>query len=336
MKNKVTISLDAMGGDNAPLIVIEGASIIKRHKRNAHFIMFGDENIINEILKKHKNLANCTTVVHTDKYILPTEKASNAVRRGRDSSMALAISSVKNGDANCAVSAGSTGPLMALALFILRPLSGVRRPAICTTMPTKIGTCCMLDLGANLEASAEDLVQYGIMGSVYSKIFNKGKIPSVGLLNVGSEQGKGRPEISQAAEILSKIKTLKYYGFVEGNDIGAGTVDVIVTDGFTGNVALKSIEGTAGLIVSFVKRVFIKSVFGICALVIAVPPLLKIRKQFNPASYNGAIMLGLSGIVVKSHGSASAYGFSCAIRAAIDLVERDFTKKLKNDLQIKI
>ena len=332
--NPLVISLDAMGGDNAPKSVIEGASIVRKLHKNVSFLAYGDSKVIIPLLKKYKNLKSCLKVIHTDKHISCDEKPSNAVRRGRDSSMGLAIKAVKEGAANASVSAGNTGALMALSLFIHRPLDGVRRPAICSSIPTQKGWSCMLDLGANIEADKENLVQFGVMGAVFYRIYNKGIKPTVGLLNVGVEDMKGHNHIAEAGTTLSHIDMVNYKGFIEGDDIGKGTVDVVVTDGFSGNIALKSIEGTAKLIMSIAKKKFIRNIFGISALIIGLPALFGIKRHFDPARYNGAILLGLNGISVKSHGSATAKGFAAAIKVAIDLAEIDFTTQLKSELSI--
>jgi len=331
-KNSLIVSLDAMGGDNAPEIVIEGASIYSKKNKKIKYIIHGDENYILPIINKFNNLKNKLEVVHTNKFILSDEKPSNAIRKGRDSSMGMAFQAVKDGKADCAVSAGNTGALMALSLFILRPMKGVKRPAICTTIPHSKGWSAVLDLGANLECSAENLVQFGVMGSVFYNIYKQDEKPSVGLLNIGTEEMKGREEIKQAGEILENIDIINYHGFVEGNDIGKGTTDVVVTDGFTGNITLKTIEGTATFIANTIKSEFKKPIFGLLAGIVGYPVFRKIKKKMNPELYNGAILLGLDGIAVKSHGSATAVGFANAIGVAVELAERNFIAKLKSEL----
>ena len=331
-KDSLIVSLDAMGGDNAPDVVIEGASIYSKKNKNVKYIIHGDEEHILPIINNFRNLKNKVELIHTDKFILSDEKPSNALRKGRDSSMGMTFQAVKDGKADCAVSAGNTGALMALSLLILRPMEGVKRPAICTAIPHSKGWSAVLDLGANLECSAENLVQFGLMGSVFYNIYKQEKNPSIGLLNIGTEEMKGREEIKQASEILEKTNVVNYYGFVEGNDIGKGTTDVIVADGFTGNVTLKTIEGTATFIANTIKTEFKKPIFGLLAGIIGYPVFRKIKKKMNPELYNGAILLGLNGVAVKSHGSASAVGFANAIGVAVELVERDFIKKLKSEL----
>ncbi len=328
----LTIALDAMGGDNAPESVIEGASIARRFNKSVDFIVYGDENKITSLIKKYKNLKTGVKIIHTSVYISSEEIPSNAVRRGRDSSMALAIQSVKDGVSHASVSAGNTGALMALSMFILRPLEGVRRPAICSSLPTLHGWSCMLDLGANIEADKENLVQFGVMGAVFSRIFGGEKKPTVGLLNVGTESIKGHDHIADAGRVLTTVDMLNYQGFIEGDDIGKGTVDVVVSDGFSGNIALKAIEGTAKLIMGTAKHKMLRSIFGLSSLIVGLPSLLGIRRHLDPARYNGAILLGLNGISVKSHGGASARAFSFAIKVAIDLAERKFVEELKSEL----
>ena len=330
--NDIIISLDTMGGDNAPYIIIEAASIVRRGDKTTKFVFFGNEKIIKPLISKYKNLKNNIEIVHTEEFISSKEIPSNAVRRGRKSSMALAIQSVKDGKTNAVVSAGNTGALMALSMFILRTMDGVRRPAICSSIPTLKGWSVMLDLGANIEADEENLAQFGIMGAVFHRIFSNKDKPTVGLLNVGTENMKGHNYIAEAGNILSGVGMIDYHGYVEGDDIGKGTVDVVVADGFSGNIALKAIEGTAILILGTVKKKMLHSVFGLLALFIGLPSFLGIKRDLDPARHNGAILLGLNGISVKSHGSASAKAFSTAIKLSVDLANRDFISQLKTEL----
>ena len=321
-----------MGGDNAPEIIIEAASMVRRDDKTTKFIFFGNEKKLKPLIGKYKNLKTGFEIVHTEEFISSDEIPSNAVRRGRKSSMALAIQSVKDGKAHAVVSAGNTGALMALSMFILRTMEGVRRPAICSTVPTLKGWSVMLDLGANIEADEENLAQFGIMGSVFHRIFSNKDKPTVGLLNVGTEDMKGHNYIAEAGNILSGVDMIDYQGYVEGDDIGKGTVDVIVADGFSGNIALKAIEGTALLILATAKKKMLHSVFGLLALLIGFPAFLGIKRNLDPARYNGAILLGLNGISVKSHGGASAKAFLTAIKLSIDLANRDFISQSKTEL----
>ena len=333
-KQNITVSLDAMGGDNSADVVIAGASIVVKKNKNVSFIIYGDEKKVLPLISKYKNLRNKVDFVHTDIAISADEKPSNALRNGRDSSMGLAFKAVKDKKADCAVSAGNTGALMALAMFTLRPLEGVRRPAICASIPTLKSWSAILDLGANVEADVENLVQFGVMGSVFYNIFKKesGK-PTVGLLNIGTEATKGKEEIQKAGEILKTSSAMDYKGFVEGNDIGKGITDVVVTDGFTGNVALKTMEGTLRLFAKIMKDTLNKSVFGKLALLVGIPSFLKMKKTFDPSRYNGAILLGLNGIAVKSHGSTNDIGYAAAINVAVELAERKFIDQLKSELE---
>ena len=328
----IIISLDAMGGDNAPEIIIEAASIVRRGDKKTKFVFFGNEKIIKPLILKYKNLKSGFEIVHTEEFISSDEIPSNAVRRGRKSSMALAIQSVKDGKAHAVVSAGNTGALMALSMFILRTIEGVRRPAICSSVPTLKGWSVMLDLGANIEADEENLAQFGIMGAVFYRIFCSKDNPTVGLLNVGTENMKGHNYIAEAGNILSGVDMVDYRGYVEGDDIGKGTVDVVVADGFSGNIALKAIEGTALLILGTAKKKLLHSGFGLLALLIGLPAFLGIKKNLDPAQYNGAMLLGLNGISVKSHGGANAKAFATAIKLSIDLANRDFICQLKTEL----
>ena len=241
LNRSVTIALDAMGGDFGPDVVVPGAALALKDIPNAAFIFFGDEARIKPLLDRHPQVARVSTIHHTDKAVSADEKPGQALRSGRDSSMRLAINAVSEGKADCVVSGGNTGALMAMAKMVLRMLPGIHRPAIASVFPTMEGKTVVLDLGANLECDSEILVQFAVLGAVYARVVENISEPKVGLLNVGSEEMKGHEEIRSAAAVLQQVKFPgKYYGFVEGNDITLGTVDVVVTDGFTGNVALKS------------------------------------------------------------------------------------------------
>lgn len=329
MSESLTIALDAMGGDNAPGIVVKGADFARRRFPDVRFLMFGDEKRIRPLLKRRKRLSEITEIAHTDEAISNDMKASVALRKGRQSSMQLAINAVREGRAAGVVSAGNTGALMAMAKVSLRTLPGIDRPAIAAIFPTMRGESVMLDLGANVECDAENLVQFAIMGDVFARTVLGTVDPSCGLLNVGSEEMKGHAEIQQAAAYLRQMtETISFHGFVEGDDIAAGTTDVIVSDGFTGNVALKTTEGTARLIKEFLNDAFKSSLAARLGFVLARRGLRKMRARIDPRRYNGAMFLGLTGIAVKSHGGTDAFGFANAIGVAVDMAANGFNEKI--------
>ncbi len=334
MNKSVTIALDAMGGDFGPEVVVPGAALALKDRPMASFIFFGDQTKIQPCLDKYPQLARVSTISHTDKAVSADEKPGQALRSGRDSSMRLAINAVSEGRADCIVSGGNTGALMAMAKMVLRTLPGIHRPAIASVFPTIKGQTVVLDLGANLECDSEILVQFAVLGSVYARVVENIPNPTVGLLNVGSEDMKGHEEIRAAQAVLQQVKFPgKYYGFVEGNDITAGTVDVVVTDGFTGNVALKVAEGV-GKLASFILKSSLKSSpLSFVGAILASGALKKVKNRMDPRLYNGGMFLGLSGICVKSHGSMDAVGFANAIKVAADLSTNGFNKRVAEEIQ---
>ena len=344
MQNGLVISLDGMGGDHAPHIVVEGAHLSRQKYPQATFIIFGDEAKIKPLIKKHPGLDSVVELRHTPDRITSEDKPSIALRNGRNSSMRLAIDAVAKGEAQCIVSAGNTGALMAMAKFVLKVLPGITRPAIATSMPTKVPGhgAVMLDLGANVECTPRNLLEFAILGGVFSRDILKIKEPRIGILNIGSESMKGHEVVKGAAELLAAATHLpgKYIGFVEGDDIGSGNVDVIVTDGFTGNIVLKTIEGTAKLMASFVKQTLraswlMKIGAVLCApgLLVALPALLALKKRVDPRTYNGASFIGLKGLCIKSHGGTDAIGFAHAIGVAADMALIQFNQKIAQELE---
>jgi phosphate acyltransferase len=321
MTKKIRIAVDAMGGDNAPFMVISGAEKALVRYPEIEYIFFGDEKKIKPLIEKHSALKGHHSVVHTDEVVSSHEKPSIALRQGKKSSMALAIKAVKNGDADSVVSAGNTGALMAMGKIYLRMLDGVARPAITTFFPTSKNDIVMLDLGANIECDENNLLQFAIMGEVFAQTVIGVKDPKVGLLNIGSEEAKGHDEIKKAAELLKEHPSIDYYGFVEGDDISKGTVDVIVADGFSGNIALKTMEGTARFFNSMLTRTFKSSVFSMLGYLFARKAFKKLKAKMDPRKYNGAVLLGLKGVCVKSHGGTDAFGFSNAVSVAHDMVK---------------
>ncbi|WP_420416994.1 phosphate acyltransferase PlsX [Pacificispira sp.] len=334
MVKPLVIALDGMGGDGAPEIVVRGAALAKERLQKVEFLIFGKSDLLEPLVAKELLLEGCVEIRHTDQVVSNHDKPSYALRNLKESSMRKAIDAVHAGDADCCVSAGNTGALMALAMFGLRTLSGVSRPAICSFFPTQKGETCMLDLGANVECSAQHLVQFAVMGEVFARTVMGIAKPSVGLLNIGTEDLKGRDEIKQAAAMLRESPLpIHFSGFVEGDDIAAGTVDVVVTDGFTGNVALKTAEGTSRLISAFLREAFQSSTVAKIGYLIARRAMAKLRYRVDPRRYNGAVLLGLNGIAVKSHGGTDALGFANAIGVAADMFTHGFIEKMKADFE---
>ena len=333
MSASVTIAVDAMGGDHAPGVVLKGADIALVRYPGAHFLLFGDEGRVAPLLAKLPRLARATTLLHTDQLVADDAKPSAALRAARRSSMRLAIEAVAEGRADGVVSAGNTGALMAIAKFVLKTLPGIDRPAIATIFPTRRSESVMLDLGANIECDAENLVQFALMGDVFARTVLGLVQPTVGLLNVGSEDLKGNDAVRGAgARLRDGITPIRFHGFIEGDDIAAGTVDVIVTDGFTGNVTLKAIEGVAKLFSESLRASFRNSLSARIGYLFARAALKKFAARLDPRRYNGAMFLGLAGIAVKSHGSTDDFGFANAIGVAIDLQVNGFLQKISTDL----
>jgi glycerol-3-phosphate acyltransferase PlsX len=331
--DSITIALDAMGGDRAPAMVLKGADIALERYPGAHFLLFGDQNRIKPLLAKLPRLTKAATLHHTPDVVLDDAKPSLALRTGRQSSMRLAIDAVAERRADAVVSAGNTGALMAMAKFVLKTLPGIDRPAIATLFPTRRGESVMLDLGANIECDADNLVQFAVMGDVFARTVLGLPQPIVGLLNVGSEDLKGNDAVRSAgARLRGGMTPVRFHGFVEGDDIAAGTVDVIVTDGFTGNVTLKAIEGVAKLFSESLRASFQHSLSARIGYLFARGALKKLAAQLDPRRYNGAMFLGLAGIAVKSHGSTDAFGFANAIAVAIDLKVNGFLVKIIDEM----
>ena len=334
MSHGITIALDAMGGDSAPGIVLKGADIARQRYPSIDYLLFGDEEMVRPLLAKLPALSDTTTLVHTNEIVADDAKPSAALRSGRGSRMRLAIDAVADGRAAGVVSAGNTGALMAMAKFVLKMLPGIDRPAIASFFPTQRGESVMLDLGANIECDAENLVQFALMGDVFARTVLGLIEPTVGLLNVGEEDLKGNDAVRGAsARLRLAVTPIRFYGFVEGDDIAAGTVDVVVTDGFTGNVAVKTAEGTAKLFTEFLEAAFSHSLSARIGYLFARGALRKLRMRCDPRRYNGAMLLGLNGIAVKSHGSTDAFGFANAIGVAVDMNVNGFLDKIRVELE---
>ena len=330
---KIVLALDGMGGDHAPDVIVNGADIARERYPGTSFLLFGDEPRLKALVDKRKGLAQVLEIVPSEDAVLAEDKPSFALRRRRRSSMWMAVEAAAQGRADTVVSAGNTGALLAISMFAMRMLEGADRPALASLVPTSRGESIMLDLGANLECDADNLVQFAVMGSVFAQILLGLDRPRVGLLNVGSEELKGHEELRQAAALLRREGSpVSFHGFVEGNDIGAGVADVVVTDGFTGNVALKAIEGTAKLYTQFVRDAFRTSTFAKLGYLFASGAWSKLRVRVDPRRYNGGVFLGLDGVCVKSHGGTDALGFAYAIGVAVDLVRYEYKSKLVEGL----
>ena len=329
----LTISIDAMGGDHGPKVVIPAAiSALKTHP-NVTLILVGDEIILKDLIQQQGEENNERLVVHhASQTVAMDESPALALRGKKDSSMRVCINLVKDGTAAACVSAGNTGALMATSRFVLKTLPGIERPAIVSALPTIKGHTYVLDLGANIDSSAEHLVQFAIMGSVLAELVDGKKNPTVGLLNIGEEEIKGNERVKEAARLL-KETDLNYHGFVEGDGLYAGEVDVVVCDGFVGNVALKASEGVIHMIRHFLRQSFGRNIFTKIAGLIASPVLKHFRDELDPRAYNGANFIGLQGIVIKSHGGTDAIGFANAINIAIIEAEHDVPTNISKHLE---
>jgi glycerol-3-phosphate acyltransferase PlsX len=330
----VTISIDAMGGDHAPDMVVEGVRLAHVRLPHVRYMLFGDASRIEPLLDRCPELKGVCQVRHTDEWVAMEDKPSQVLRTGRRTSMWLAVDAVVKGEAAGVVSAGNTGALMAVSKFVLRMLPGIDRPAIAGLFPTERGETVMLDLGANVECSASNLVQFAVMGEVFARAVLGLEQPTIGLLNIGSEDLKGNDAVRTAANTLRESHLpIRFHGFVEGNDICGGTVDVVVTDGFTGNIALKTAEGTVKFYSGFLRDAFSSSLLAKLGYLLARRSLNKVKVRTDPRRYNGAMFLGLNGIAVKSHGGTDAFGFANAIGVAVDLVAHGYNERIRKELE---
>ena len=330
---KIVLAIDIMGGDFGPKTTLEGVAIASEAYPNVKFILFGDKKKSENELKKVVGLKNYE-FVHTSESIRSTDEPVNALRKLKKSSMRLGINSVKLKECDGLVSAGNTGALMAISKFVLKTIKAIDRPAIAALMPTMKGQTVILDLGANVECSSENLVQFAIMGDMFSKSVLGITRPKLGLLNVGSEQIKGNTVVKKTFDDLKKMNSkINFFGFVEGNDINKGVVDVIVTDGFSGNIALKTAEGVAELIFTFLKNAYASSLISKVGYLLSKPAINRFKTRIDPRKYNGAVLLGLNGIVVKSHGGTDAFGFSNAIGVAVSLIENSYIDEIKKKIE---
>ena len=334
MTKKLIIALDAMGGDKGPELVIPGAALALERHPDVEFILYGDSPRITSLLVLQPKLQAKSQVRHAEITVRMDEKPSQALRRGRNKSgMWMSIDAVRAGEAAAVVSAGNTGALMAMSRFILRTLPGIERPAIAAIWPTMTGECVVLDVGATVGADAHQLVEFAIMGeAMASCLFGKAH-PTVGLLNIGTEEVKGNDSVKEAGRMLREMQLpLQYEGFVEGDDIGKGRVDVVVTEGFTGNVAIKSAEGTAKQITSLLRDSLRASLVSRVGAWLASGAFAALRNRLDPSRHNGGVFLGLNGVVVKSHGGTDVLGYATAIEVAIDMVRNGLTERIASDV----
>ncbi|MDG5750751.1 phosphate acyltransferase PlsX [Qipengyuania sp. XHP0211] len=329
------IAVDAMGGDEGVRVMIEGAALARRRHDKFKFLLVGDEPRIKAALETHPGMAEASEILHCEDVIEGDEKPSKALRRAKTTSMGLAVDAVKRGEAGAAVSAGNTGALMAISKLALRTMPGLDRPALAALLPT-LGDndVIMLDLGANRECDARNLVQFAIMGAAYSRIVTGISRPRTRLLNIGTEETKGTEDIQNAAETLRAATGLEmqFEGYVEADKINRGECDVVVCDGFSGNIALKAIEGTARFVTDLLRRAFTSSIRSKVGFLVSRPATELLKHHLDPNNHNGAVFLGLNGVVVKSHGSADAKGVANAVEVAARLLEDDILNRIKHDL----
>jgi glycerol-3-phosphate acyltransferase PlsX len=332
LARELTVSIDAMGGDAGPGIVVAAlARSVLRHP-GARFIVHGDESALKPLLAERASLAERIELRHTPELVRMEDKPSLVLRRGRNTSMWLAVDSVKNKEAEVAVSAGNTGALMAVSMFQLGALQGITRPAMAALFPTRRGQSVVLDVGANVNADADQLVDFAVMGEAFARAILGLERPSIAILNVGSEDVKGHDEVKAAAAMLRATSLpIDFKGFVEGDDIAAGTVDVVVTDGFTGNIALKTAEGAVKLVIEFLRSSMRRSLFGRLGGLFARGALDALKRKLDPRTSNGAIFLGLNGLVVKSHGGTDEIGFASALDVAIDMARSGVISRIVAD-----
>jgi phosphate acyltransferase len=330
------ISIDAMGGDVGTSVTIAGAALAYERYPDLKFIFFGKEIEIGVLLSKHPNLRSVSHVVHCDYSVSMNDRPSYALRQGRwKSSMWKSIEAIKTGDADVCISAGNTGALMAMAKFCLRTLSSVERPAIAAIWPTIRGESIVLDVGASIGADAQQLVDFSVMGAAMARTLFGIERPTVGLLNVGVEEIKGQEEVKEAGRMLrdSQLKTLLYHGFVEGDDIGSGAVDVVVTEGFSGNIALKTAEGTAKQIAHYLRAAMQQTLMTRIGYFFAKGAFVFLKEKLDPRKVNGGVLLGLNGIVVKSHGGTDKVGFAAAIAVGRDMARNKLLTKIETDIE---
>jgi glycerol-3-phosphate acyltransferase PlsX len=332
----IRISIDAMGGDFGPEVCIGGAAKALERQPDSQFVIFGQESECAPVLARFPRLKARSVFHHCEVAIRMDEKPSQALRRGRySSSMWKSIEAVKLGEADVAVSAGNTGALMAMAKFCLRTMSNVERPAIAGIWPTLKGESIVLDIGATIGADSQQLLDFAIMGGAMARALFEVRRPTVGLLNVGVEEVKGQEEVKEAGRLIreANLDTIDYFGFVEGDDLGKGTVDVVVTEGFTGNIALKAAEGTARQMAQYLREAMSRTWLARLGYILAKSAFDRVREKMDPRKVNGGVFLGLNGIVIKSHGGTDSEGYAAAIKVGYDMVRNGLTAKIEADLR---
>ncbi len=335
MAKTVKISLDAMGGDAGPRMVVPGAAIALERRPDIRFQLFGNEAMIAPFLAEHPRLRETAEVHHCDVAVSMDAKPSQALKQGRwRSSMWRSIEAVKSGQADVAVSAGNTGALMAMSKFCLRTMANIERPAIAAIWPTLRGESVVLDVGATIGADAQQLIDFSILGGAMARALFGIERPTIGLLNIGVEEVKGLEEVRTAGRLLREagLASLEYAGFVEGDDLGKGTVDVVVTEGFSGNIALKTAEGTARQIGEYLRSAMNRTLLARIGYLFAKSAFDRLREKMDPRKVNGGVFLGLNGIVIKSHGGTDAEGFASAVELAYDMVRNELIHKISQDL----
>ncbi len=334
------IAIDAMGGDEGVRVMVEGAALARRDHADFQFLLVGDQARIERALDDHPGLRGASEILHCDDVVGGDEQPSKALRRAKTTSMGLAVNAVKTGEAGAAVSAGNTGALMAMSKLALRTMPGIDRPALAALLPTlESHDVVMLDLGANTEANARNLVQFAVMGAAYSRIVNGFDRPRVRLLNIGTEEIKGTEALREAAAQLQAASddadgglALEFDGFVESDKINRGETHVVVTDGFSGNIALKAIEGSARFVTDLLRQAFTSSLRSKFGFLVSKPATELLRHHLDPNNHNGAVFLGLNGVIVKSHGSATAKGVSNAVAVTASLLTNTLTERIAEDL----
>ena len=330
-----TLALDAMGGDHGPEVVVPGAALSLERHPALSFIFFGDEARIAPVLAQHPVLAARSRIVHTTLVVSMHDKPSQALRRGKGSSMWLCLEAVKRGEAHAAISAGNTGALMAMAKLVLRPMKGIERPAIAALWPTITSECIVLDVGANIGATASQLAEFTLMGAAMARALFHVERPTASLLNVGAEEIKGAEEVKEAHALLKAVELpLDYHGFIEGNEIGQGRVDVVVVEGFAGNIALKTAEGTAKQIGQYLKDAMMRTTLSKIGAFLARGGFRVLKEKMDPRRVNGGTFLGLNGIAVKSHGGTDALGFASAVDLGYEMSESGLLERLASDLEV--
>lgn len=334
MTDHITIAIDAMGGENSPDKTIEGISHHLKNSYNSFYLIFGNEKLINPLIKKYKINSDKYKIIHTEKIIEDTDTALGAAKKGKDTSLWLAMESLKKGESDCVVSAGNTGALFVIAKLNLEMITNIDKPALSALWPNKNGMNVVLDLGANIECNEKNLIDFSVMGSALHKSLFENEISKVALLNIGSEEIKGNTIIKNTYQALNDKKNnlFEFCGYIEGNHIMDGDVNVIVTDGFTGNIALKTAEGTANFITSELKKSMTSNFIGKFSSLLNIKNLKKFKNKLDPRLYNGAILLGLSKPVIKSHGSTDAIGFANSLKVGEKVIKGQLIDKIKENI----